>query len=162
MAMADVQFHQRYGNAAQIASAAIALIGFGAVLIQINELRHNNRAVGARQIYLAYTDLNFKNPQFGIPDYEKIRTDPLIFEQYKSFVSYLLYACGEALYAFPKDASWRKSCEYEVKGHLPFLCETRSNDPQFLESFGQDTIDFVKATMAREKVAAPDCKLKKA
>ena len=54
---------QRYGTLAQMAQAAVALLGFVAILIQINEIRTNNRASSARQAFLGYTDLAFKNPK---------------------------------------------------------------------------------------------------
>ena len=56
-------FWQRYGTLAQMAQAAVALLGFVAILFQINEIRSNNRAASARQAFLGYTDLAFKNPR---------------------------------------------------------------------------------------------------
>jgi hypothetical protein len=161
--MPDFQWWQRYGNLAQIGSAVVAMIGFGAIVLQFQEVRNNNRSSGARQVYLAYTDLNFRNPQFGVPDYSKLKLgDPVVFEQYKSFVSYLLYACSEVMHAFPKEPEWRLSCAYEVKVQLPFLCETFTSDPDFLQTFGRQTIDFVTAEMKRNGVTAPECRLNKA
>jgi hypothetical protein len=163
MTKPDIQWWQRYGNIAQIGSAVFALVGFGAVLLQLSEIRHNNRATGARQVYLAYTDLNFKHPEYALPDLAKLKTgDPAVFERYKSFVSYLLYACDEVMGAFPQQQEWRKSCAYELREHLPFLCETLANDPAFLDTFGGRSIDFVKATMQGNGVTAPECRLKKA
>ena len=125
MAAPDIQWWQRYGNFAQIASAVFALVGFAAVLLQLSEIRHNNRASGARQVYLAYTDLNFRHPEYALPDLSKLKIgEPAVFERYKSFVSYLLYACDEVMSAFPDQQEWRKSCAYEIREHLPFLCET--------------------------------------
>lgn len=159
----ESQWWQRFGNWAQIGSAVVAMIGFGAIVLQFQEVRQNNRASGARQVYLAYTDLNFRNPQFGAPDYEKLKSgDRLVFEQYRAFVSYLLYACEEVLNAFPKEPEWRRSCEYEVKDHLPFLCETFVNDPEFLLTFGRETNSFVRILMQRHDVSPPDCRPKKA
>jgi hypothetical protein len=159
----ESQWWQRCGNLAQIGSAVVAMIGFGAIVLQFQEVRQNNRASGARQVYLAYTDLNFRHPQFGVPDYLKLKLgDPIVFEQYKSFVSYLLYACSEVMHAFPKEPEWRMSCSYEVKEQLPFLCETFAEDPDFLKTFGRETIDFVTAEMKRHGVTAPECRLKKA
>ncbi len=159
----ESQWWQRNGNLAQIAAAVVAMIGFGAIVLQFQEVRHNNRASGARQVYLAYTDLNFRNPQYGVPDYPKLKAgDPVLFEQYKSFVSYLLYACSEVMHAFPKEPEWRMSCAYEVKAQLPFLCETFASDPDFLKTFGPQTIDFVTSEMKRNGVSAPECVLKKA
>jgi hypothetical protein len=163
MAVPDIQWWQRYGNLAQIASAVIAMIGFGAIVLQFQEVRQNNRATGARQVYLAYTDLNFRNPQFGLPDYLKLKSgDPIVFEQYKTFVSYLLYACDEVMNAFPNEPEWRKSCDYEVREHLPFLCDSLASDRAFLETFGTHSIEFVKAAMQRNGVVPPECRLKRA
>ncbi|MGD9921062.1 MAG: hypothetical protein AB7V13_06400 [Pseudorhodoplanes sp.] len=159
----DIQWWQRYGNIAQIASAVFALVGFAAVLLQLSEIRHNNRATGARQVYLAYTDLNFKHPEYALPDLDKLKSgEPALFERYKSFVSYLLYACDEVMSAFPNQQEWRKSCAYEIRAHLPFLCETLASDPGFLDTFGGRSIDFVKAVMEANGVTPPACRLKKA
>jgi hypothetical protein len=163
MAAPDIQWWQRYGNFAQIASAVFALVGFAAVLLQLSEIRHNNRATGARQVYLAYTDLNFKHPEYALPELNKLKVgDPAVYERYKSFVSYLLYACDGVMSAFPDQQEWRKSCSYEIREHLPFLCETQTSDPDFLETFGGRSIDFVRSVMQRNGVTAPECKLKKA
>ena len=68
-------FWQKYGTLAQMAQAAVALLGFVAILFQINEIRTNNRAASARQAFLGYTDLAFKNPKFSQPDYDAIKAD---------------------------------------------------------------------------------------
>ena len=93
MAAAKYQWWQGWGNVAQITSAAVAIFGFAAVLLQLNEIRNNNRAASARQVYLAYMDLEFKNPQFASPDYEAIKAgdrDTRHLSDY--FWSYLLSA----------------------------------------------------------------------
>src|SRR5215510_4330599 len=97
MAQPSVAWWQKYGTLAQMAQAAVALLGFVAILTQVSELKSNNRATGARQVYLNFTDLAFKNPKFSAPDYASIKAgshDEQV--QYESFVSYLLYACEEA------------------------------------------------------------------
>ena len=66
-------FWQKYGTLAQMAQATVALLGFVAILFQINEIRTNSRASTARQVFLAYTDLAFKNPKYAQPDYEAIK-----------------------------------------------------------------------------------------
>src|SRR5215510_15269295 len=105
-------FWQKYGTLAQMAQAAVALLGFVAILFQINEIRTNNRASSARQAFLGYTDLAFKNPKFAQPDYEKIKAagrDEQV--QYESCVTYLLYACEEAISAFSGKSEWQASCD---------------------------------------------------
>src|SRR4029434_9933278 len=94
-------FWQKYGTLAQMAQAAVALLGFVAILFQINEIRSNNRAASARQAFRGYTDLAFKNTKFAHPDYNRIKAGSRDEQvQYESFVTYLLYACEEAITAF--------------------------------------------------------------
>src|ERR1700761_1598466 len=94
-------FWQKYGTLAQMAQATVALLGFVAILFQINEIRSGNRAASARQVFLSYTDLAFKNPKFSHPDYGQIKSGSRDEQvQYESFVSYFLYACEEAIAAF--------------------------------------------------------------
>src|ERR1700689_3172254 len=115
---------QKFGTLAQMAQASVALLGFVAILFQINEIRTNNRAASARQAFLGYTDLAFKNPKFSAPDYDAIRAggrDERV--QYESFVSYFLYACEEATAAFTGRPVSHASCEDDFRPHLPPLCE---------------------------------------
>ena len=154
-------FWQKYGTLAQMAQASVALLGFVAILFQINEIRYGNRATSARQAYLAYTDLAFRNPKFSAPDYDAIKVgnrDGLV--QYESFVSYFLYACEEAVAAFA-DREWVASCNYDLKPHLPFLCEKTKAEPTYLETFSAVTQAWVKASLKTAGVTPPDCKLGK-
>ena len=73
MSQPSMFWWQKYGTLAQMAQAAVALLGFVAILFQINEIRSNNRATSARQAFLGYTDLAFKNPKFASPDYDAIK-----------------------------------------------------------------------------------------
>ncbi|MGA9954106.1 MAG: hypothetical protein WBQ22_12810 [Bradyrhizobium sp.] len=155
-------FWQRYGTLAQMAQASVALLGFVAILFQINEIRSNNRAVSARQAFLAYTDLAFKNPKFSEPDYDAIKAgsrDQLV--QYESFVSYFLYACEEATAAFADRREWLASCDYDLKPHLPFLCEKSRAEPGYLATYSTVTQEWVKISLKTASVTPPDCKLGK-
>jgi hypothetical protein len=153
---------QRYGTLAQMAHATVALLGFGAVLFQINEIRSSNRASAARTAYLGYTDLAFKNPKFAHPDYEAIKAGGRDERtQYESFVSYFLYACEETFAAFADKAEWQASCDYELKPHLAFLCEKNQAQPAYLATYGADTQQWVKTSLKTAGVAPPDCKLGK-
>jgi hypothetical protein len=150
-----------YGNAAQIASAVFALLGFGVVLFQLNEIYNSNRATSARQVYLAYMDLEFRYPQFATPDYQRIKAgaaDEL--SRYESFVSYLLYACVEALVAFRRQRHWHNTCVAELRPHLPYLCEKAASDPKYLTTYGDQMISFIRAAMSDAGVAAPECRVK--
>jgi hypothetical protein len=155
-------FWQRYGTLAQMAQATVALLGFVAILFQINEIRSNNRAASARQAFLGYTDLAFRNPKFSAPDYDAIKTgshDQQV--QYESFVSYFLYACEEAMAAFADRREWIASCEYDLKPHLPFLCEKNQAEPGYLATYSAATHDWVTASLKTASIAPPDCKLGK-
>jgi hypothetical protein len=155
-------FWQKYGTLAQMAQATVALLGFVAILFQINEIRSNNRAVAARQAFLAYTDLAFKNPKFADPDYTAIKAASHEQQaQYESFVSYFLYACEEAFSAFADKREWLASCNYDLKPHLPFLCEKNLAEPGYLATYGTVTQDWVKASLKTASVTPPDCKLGK-
>ena len=153
---------QKYGTLAQMAHVAVALLGFVAILVQINEIRTSNRASSARAAFLGYTDLAFRNPKFAQPDYAAIKAggrDERI--QYESFVSYLLYACEEAITAFADRREWQASCDYDLKPHLPFLCDKNQAEPAYLATYGTDTQQWVKASLKTASVAPPDCKLGK-
>ena len=145
-----------------MAQATVALLGFVAILFQINEIRSNNRASSARQAFLGYTDLAFKNPKFSQPDYDAIKAgsrDDRV--QYESFVTYFLYACEEAIAAFAGRPEWQASCDYDLKPHLPFLCEKNQAEPAYLTTYGTDTQQWVKASLKNASVTPPDCKLGK-
>jgi hypothetical protein len=155
-------FWQKYGTLAQMAQAAVALLGFVAILFQINEIRSNTRATSARQAFLGYTDLAFKNPKFAQPDFDAIKAasrDERV--QYETFVTYFLYACEEAISAFANRGEWQASCDYDLRPHLPFLCEKNSAEPAYLATYGAVTQQWVKASMKNAAVAPPDCKLRK-
>ena len=153
---------QKYGTLAQMAQASVALLGFVAILFQINEIRANNRAASARAAFLGYTDLAFKNPKFSYPDYEAIKAGPLDQRtQYESFVSYFLYACEETINAFADKREWQASCDYDLKPHLPFLCEKNAARPDYIATYGTETQQWVKASLKTASVTPPDCKLGK-
>ncbi len=162
MSQPSLFWWQKYGTLAQMAQAAVALLGFVAILFQINEIRSNNRAASARQAFLAYTDLAFKNPKFSQPDYDAIKVGKRDEQvQYESFVSYLLYTCEEAIAAFADKREWQASCDYDLKPHLPFLCEKSKAEPAYLETYSSQTQQWVKVVMKTAGVTPPDCKLGK-
>jgi hypothetical protein len=159
MAQQGLFWWQKFGTLAQMAQAAVALLGFVTILFQINELRSNTRAASAREAFLGYTDLAFRNPRFSQPDYAAIKAaggDERV--QYESFVSYLLYACEEAIAAFAGRPEWQASCDYDLKPHLPFLCEKNRAEPAYLATYSAETQRWVNAAMTSAGVMPPDCK----
>ncbi len=162
MSQPGIFWWQKYGTLAQMAQATVALLGFVAILFQINEIRSGNRAVSARQAFLGYTDLAFRNPKFSAPDYETIKASPRDTQvQYESFVSYFLYACEEATAAFADRQEWLASCDYDLKPHLPFLCEKNTAEPAYLATYSTVTQQWVMASLKTAGVTPPDCKLGK-
>jgi hypothetical protein len=162
MSQPGVLWSHKYGTLAQMAQAAVALLGFVAILFQINELRWSTRAASAREAFLGYTDLAFRNPKFSQPDYDAIKAggrDERV--QYESFVSYFLYACEETTAAFAGRPEWRASCDYDLRPHLPFLCEKNRAEPAYLATYSADTQRWVKASLTSASVTPPDCKLAK-
>jgi hypothetical protein len=81
--------------------------------------------------------------------------------QYESFVSYFLYACEEATAAFAGRPEWQASCDYDLRPHLPFLCDKNVTEPAYLATYSADTQRWVKASMKTASVTPPDCKLGK-
>ena len=161
MAESSVNWWAKYGTIAAIGQTAIAALGFGAVLFQIHDFQTSSRAQSARQIYLAYMDLEFRNPQFAEPNYERIKSgDRETRSRYESFVSYLLYACEEALAAFDRLPEWHNTCQASLRAHLPFLCEKSAADQTYLSTFSATMASFVRTAMSRAGVVAPECKLK--
>ena len=153
---------QKYGTVGQIAQAAVALFGFIALLIQISVLGKNAHEAGARQIYQAYNDLEFKHPQYSKPDLDRLKAGPVTdLVQYETFVSYFLYACEEAVASFDNRHEWRATCDYDLKGHLPFLCEKSVTEPVYLTTYSSETQHWIAAEMKKSGVTAPDCKLRK-
>jgi hypothetical protein len=162
MSQPSIFWWQKYGTLAQMAQAAVALLGFVAILFQIDEIRSNNRSASARQVFLGYTDLAFKNPKFSHPDYDAIKAgnrDEQV--QYENFVSYFLYSCEQATTAFADRREWMASCDYDLKPHLPFLCEKHQAEPLYLTTYSTDTQEWVKASLKSAGVTPPDCKLGK-
>ena len=140
MSQPSIFWWQKYGTLAQMAQAAVALLGFVAILLQIDEIRVNNRAAGARPSVLGYTARAFRNPKFSHPDYDAIKSgnrDEHV--QYDNLVSYFLYSCEEATAAFANRREWMASCDYDLKPHLPFLCEKYKAEPAYLTTYSTDT-----------------------
>ena len=159
-------FWQKYGTLAQMAQATVALLGFVAILFQINEIRTNNRAASARLAFLGDTDLAFKNPKYAQPDYDKIKTasrDDRV--QYESFVSYFLYACEETIAAFADKREWQASCDYDLKrasavplreepGAARLSCDLRHRHPAMGAVVVEDRQRYTTRLQARKDLRA--------
>jgi hypothetical protein len=162
MSQPSLSWWQKYGTFAQMAQATVALLGFVAILFQINEIRTSNRAASARQAFPGYTDLAFKNPKFSAPDQDTVKAGGRDERtQYESFVSYFLYAGEETIAAFADKREWQASCDYDLKPHLPFLCDKNAAQPAYLATYGVEIQQWVRTSMKTASVTPPDCKLGK-
>ena len=162
MSQRSILWWQKYGTVGQIAQAVVALFGFIAILVQISVLGKNAHEAGARQIYQAYNDLEFRNPQYAKPDLDRLKAGPANdLVQYETFVSYFLYACEEAVAAFDNKREWQATCDYDLKGHLPFLCEKTVTEPVYLTTYSAETQRWIAAELKKSGVTTPDCKLRK-
>jgi hypothetical protein len=83
-------WHQRWGNIAQLVSAIAALCAVVGVIVQLYLIRSNAKEASARQVYMSYSEATLKYPQLSEPNLEKIKSDPVEYARYKSFVGHML------------------------------------------------------------------------
>ena len=120
-------FWQRYGTLAQMAQATVALLGFVAILFQINELRSNNRAISARQAFLGLhgscvSKSKVLRARLRSDQGRKPRPAGPIR---KLRILLPLRVRGSQGRVSPTGSEWLASCDYDLKPHLPFLCEKK-------------------------------------
>jgi len=129
IAVPQVTFWQRYGNAAQIASAVIAVAALLGIYLQVHWSQKLSRESMAREIYRAYLQLAVEHPELAYPANFRAGAD-MTQEQkarYGWFVSYLLYTCEQILENFPDDAQWRHACLEQIGYHKAYLCSSVVN-----------------------------------
>ena len=133
------QWWQKAGNLSQIGSALAAICALGFIAYQVSQIEVNSRKANARQVYLAYSNAGLKYPQYLRPtDYGAIRSDPVKFEQYKWYVTQMMFAYDEMISA-AGDQSWVKSFDYELPDHRALLCDLKKNEPAFFSQFEDNT-----------------------
>ena len=124
MSQPSIFWWQKYGTLAQMAQATVALLGFVAILFQINEIRTTTAPASARQVVSGLHRSGVQESEIRAAGLRGIKAGSRDEQvQYESFVSYFLYACEEAIAAFADKREWQASCDYDLKPHLPFLCE---------------------------------------
>ena len=123
-------FWQRYGNAAQIASAAIAIGALLGIYFQVQFNFKLARENSAREIYRAYLQMAVQYPRLAYPESAGAITAMSRDDRarYGWLVSYLLYTCEQILVSFPGDAAWRRTCTEQVAYHAPYVCSTVVKD----------------------------------
>ena len=113
-------------------------------------------------LQIALRKITERIAKFSQPDYDTIRAGSREERvQYESFVSYFRYACEETIAAFADKREWQASCDYDLKPHLPFLCEKNAAQPAYLATYGAETQKWIAASLKTASVTPPDCKLGK-
>jgi gamma-glutamylcysteine synthetase len=123
-------FWQRYGNAAQMASALVAILALGAIYWQVQFNFRLSRDNNVHEIYRAYLQMAVQYPRLAYPESDTAvasmtREDKA---RYGWFVSYLLYTCEQILGSFPNDREWQRTCEEQIGYHAPYVCSTVLRD----------------------------------
>jgi hypothetical protein len=139
-------FTNRYGNAAQIVSAAVGLVALGFVGYQVWSIGNNARIATARQVYMSYSEASLRYPNLVEPDFAKLRVDPTEWVRYKNFVFHMLFAYDEILAVYD-EPEWRRSFEEDVKFHLPFICVDMS--PNLDGTYFSKMRELLKAERAK-------------
>jgi hypothetical protein len=123
---AQPAFWQRFGNAAQIASALISICALGAIYWQVQFNFKLARESTAHEIYRAYLHMAVQYPKLAYPEADNAVATMSREEKarYGWFVAYLLYTCEQLLGNFPDDAEWRRTCEEQLGYHASYLCTT--------------------------------------
>jgi hypothetical protein len=154
MAMAANQpaFWQRFGNAAQIASAAIAVCALAAIYWQVQFNFNLSRENNAHEIYRAYLQVAVQYPRLAYPENDKAVATMPREERARWFVSYLLYTCEQILDSFPDDREWQRTCEAQVGYHAPYICASVLKDE--INNYEPP----LRALIRKIAATAPECK----
>jgi hypothetical protein len=138
-------WYSRFGNAAQIASALIALIGFSAVVWQINETHRKNtqenyraELADARKVYMAYGEATLKYPELTDPDYDALMRNHVEYMRYQNFVSHMIYAYDEMLNLAPlvdsvSETEWALAFDIDLAPHHRYICQMP--DPRVIKTY---------------------------
>jgi hypothetical protein len=142
---APAPWYSRFGNIAQMASALIAVIGFSAVVWQINEAHNKNTVeayraelADARKVYMSYSDATLKYPEFTDPDYGALMRNHVEYMRYQNFISHMLYAYDEMLTLAPvvdsvSEAEWELAFQIDIEPHHRYICQLP--DPRLIKTF---------------------------
>jgi hypothetical protein len=146
-------FWQRFGNAAQIASAVVAICALGAIYWQVQFNFRLSREANAHEIYRAYLQMAVQYPQLAYPESDKAVAAMSRDERarYSWLVSYLLYTCEPILINLSDDPEWRRTCEQQIGYHAPYLCSTVVKDE--IGNYDPTLRDLIQKIAA----TAPEC-----
>jgi hypothetical protein len=155
VAMADrPPYWQKFGNAAQMASAVVAVLALGAIYWQVQFNFSLSRENNAHEIYRAYLQMAVQYPKLAYPENDKaVATMPREESaRYGWFVSYLLYTCEQILDSFPNDREWQRTCEAQVGYHAPYICASVLKDE--INNYEPALRELIRKIAA----TAPECK----
>jgi len=155
-------WYSRFGNLAQIASAAIALVGFAVVIFQLNDNRKKSEAeayraelADARRNYATYSDAVLRYPHLSDPDYAALMRNHNEYLRYQAFVSHMIYAYDDILNVVRGGGDnegikeWLTAFQIDIRLHRRYLCHPA--DKRFTETYRP----FMQKLL---KDAAGDCK----
>jgi hypothetical protein len=138
-------WYLRFGNLSQMASALVALVGFSAVVWQINQTSNKNtqeayraEVADARKVYMAYSDATLKYPELTDPDYDALMRNHTEYMRYQNFVSHMLYAYDEMLTLAPlvdsvDEDEWELAFQIDLEPHHRYICQLP--DPRLVRTF---------------------------
>jgi hypothetical protein len=153
------------GNAAQLASACIAAIGFAVVIFQINETHRKadrdsiRLELGdARRLYLTYSEATLRYPELTHPDYAALAGNRVEFLRYRNFVTHMIYAYDDVLdavgkYETPPDVkAWNAAFRGDVLPHRRYLCQL---GPEFYNQYRADMEKHIRKLIEPCSAVAP-------
>ncbi|MBB1428912.1 hypothetical protein [Pseudoalteromonas sp. SG43-4] len=111
---------------ATISSSITALIAVFFIIFQIKSSNKNNKMVTAHTTYNGYLKLCFDNPYYAKGINEKSDNVDVRYEQYKWFVSSMLFSFEEILAVYPNDKRWFFALESQLERHRNFLKNSSS------------------------------------
>jgi hypothetical protein len=147
-------WYLRFGNVSQIASAVVALIGFSAVVWQINIARDRyaheelrSQLYEARRVYMSYSETTLTYPQFTEPSYDALMRNHAEYLRYQNFFSHMLYAYDEVIGALramgdqQAEREWALALQLDLEPHQRFICHMP--DPRLVETFRPFMRDYI-------------------
>ena len=151
---ASPPWYSRWGNIAQLCSAVFALIGFSAVVWQINESRVRNthqelhaQLSEARKVYMSYSEASLTYAQFTEPNYDALMRNHVEYLRYQNFFSHMLYAYDEvigvvrAMGDLHAEREWGLALTIDLEPHQRFICHMP--DPRLIETFRRFMRDYI-------------------
>jgi hypothetical protein len=133
-------------NWAQIISAGVGVTAIIGVGYQVYSIRKNFDENAARQVYMSYSEAALRTPSLVEPDFQAIKSDPVKYVQYKSFVAHMLFAYDEIFRVYD-EPEWRKSFENDVKYHMQYICnDMLTSDDKMYFSKMRATLKTLRTT----------------